>query len=374
MEEIVLKRIANVTSAEALDQISESYPDSEVFSFRRVKEAGNKAEYFIVRLRLAAPDEAAMATPIEMEAPVDDVIEEDGNPEEIEKLDKIIDMLKEIKGEDEEEVEPLQEEGGPTPLPEPEKPPMGTQGVGTSVGPTYAKVVVERPADVPKTLARVELFREFGDSYIIEDLKKVGSVFRAVLAAKSLRFPPQPLAHSYLSWLRDQGVGQEDIGKVYDYITGYGGTPQDNLVRKFIQNDDWVLPAQVNIEWDQLESEDAGPSDEAATFINDMIGDESHEEPATKNKRQTDDEFWADQQATPAVEFDVANSNLADLMAASDGMRPSQVYEIYQQMNMLNRKNQIEQRVRQQDGDLKMQQVPTTQAQPAQQQSEEIPF
>lgn len=182
MEELVLKREATVTSADALDQIAESYPGAEILSFRRIKEAGTESEFFITRVRFAA-DEAT---------DIDDVVVEgkQHEEEEEEKMNEILRLLKKLVGEEEApetKAAPkpnLNEDHGRAPLPKPQKPPFGVDSLGTGIAPV-SSITVERNADIPLVLARVELIRDFSDEYTVQSIDKRGSVYRATLVKKA---------------------------------------------------------------------------------------------------------------------------------------------------------------------------------------------
>ena len=197
MQEIVLKRTASVTSAEALDQINEAYPDAEILSFRRIKEAGNDSEFFVARLRVA-------------EALEDDVVVEGKQHEEEEEemMREMLRLLKKlVKDEDKEEspnkdavlnekdfqdeepigsgLDDLVDDHERKPLPQPQQAPYGVAGLGSDIVPKAASITVERSANVPASVARVELLREFADEYKIASLEKVGNVYRANLVKRS---------------------------------------------------------------------------------------------------------------------------------------------------------------------------------------------
>lgn len=187
MQEIVLKRLATVTSAEALDQVNETYPESEILSFRKIKEAGNDNEFFIVRLRTAAMADESDDVVLDSE----DIVIEDKQHEdkEEEKMNEIIRLLKELVEKDSpketDTTDDLSDEDHQTkPLPTPQKPPMGVAGVGSNITPV--STVVEREANIPKTLARLELIREFGSDYSIGEIEQVNSLYRVALHKKSV--------------------------------------------------------------------------------------------------------------------------------------------------------------------------------------------
>lgn len=175
MEEVVLKREADVTSAEALDQISLAYPDAEILSFRRVKQAGESSEFFVARLRIhvAGSEDVVLDS--------EDIVIEDKKheDEEEEKMNEIIRLLKTLV----DQSEPTPQEDEPAPLPEPQKPAIGTAGPGAGMSP-IASVVIERNANIPKALARVELIREFGHGFKIGNIKKSNGKYRAELIRK----------------------------------------------------------------------------------------------------------------------------------------------------------------------------------------------
>lgn len=203
MEELVLKRTANITSSEALDEINSAYPDAEILSFRRVKEAGNDAEFFITRVRVAAiPDEADDVVLDSEDIVIEDKAHEDS---EEDKMNKIIELLTEIKDEldggageatapELEDIEindlnsknPLEGDEDPlegdedkdlSPLPSPNQPVFG---LADSVG-RMGSLVVARDADVPEAVARVELMREFYPKYKISKIESHDNKFYATL-------------------------------------------------------------------------------------------------------------------------------------------------------------------------------------------------
>lgn len=192
MEEIVLKREASVTSAEALDQIAESYPDAEILSFRKIKEAGNGGEFFITRIRVAATADESDDVVLDSE----DIVIEDKQHEdkEEEKMNEIIRLLEKLVDEEESEEEApdpvsekpdiMSEDHERKPLPKPQQPPMGVAGIGSGITPV-ASIVIERPADVSKTAARVELIREFSKDFKAGEIEKVGNVYRVSLVKRS---------------------------------------------------------------------------------------------------------------------------------------------------------------------------------------------
>ena len=203
MEEIVLKREASVTSAEALDQINSAYPDAEILSFRRIKEAGSSSEFFITRVRFAALGDG----------PAELTVEDAGSERtEDEKMSEIINLLKELvdKVEDDEvdEIDPtveedpmpasLEDDHEAKPLPELQEPAFGVGGTATDISP-IASLVVERKADVSKSLARLELIREFSPEYKIGSIEKQAGVFRVSLYKTSaLRESALPGLDEYL--------------------------------------------------------------------------------------------------------------------------------------------------------------------------------
>lgn len=194
MEEIVLKREASVTSAEALDQIAESYPDAEILSFRKIKEAGADGEFFITRIRVAATADESDDVVLDSE----DIVIEDKQHEdkEEEKMNKIIDLLEKLVDEEETEEKEeapavvnetpdiMSDDHERKPLPKPQQPPLGVAGVGSGITPV-ASVVVERPADVSKAAARVELIREFSKDFKVGEIKKAGNAYRVSLVKRS---------------------------------------------------------------------------------------------------------------------------------------------------------------------------------------------
>lgn len=259
MKEIVLKRLANVTSSEALDQIDFAYPDAEVLSFRRVRDASNDEDLFVTRLRVAVVED-------------DVVVEGKEHEEEEEKIMRsVLDLLEEIKEEikdlsgeeeEEEETETVEAEGRPKtdpelemeheakPLPEPMKPPHGGAGFGTAMQPIISSITVRRLANISKTAARVELLREFADEYRVGKIQKSGDTFIAKLRKRSVdaeevpdyedmaapdddeyQFdyePVDPDADPYGDLPEDKqfDTGNEDINKFFDYLRGAGATDQ----------------------------------------------------------------------------------------------------------------------------------------------------
>jgi hypothetical protein len=190
LEEIVLKREASVTSAEALDQINAAYPDAEILSFRRIKEAGNSSEFFITRVRVAAMADEADDVVLDSE----DIVVEDKKHEENEedKMNQIINLLKQLVEDEESEKEPepierpktdaeLEMDHEAKPLPEPQEPPFGVSDMGSVSMTPIASIVVERKANVSKKIARLELIREFTPEYKIASIEKKDGVFLATL-------------------------------------------------------------------------------------------------------------------------------------------------------------------------------------------------
>lgn len=180
MEELVLKRETNITSAEALDEIASAYPNAEILSFRRVKQAGENSEYYIARLRMVSAAEETDA--------------EESHDDKLDEVLRLVRLLlkdeKEEEKEPEAEIEATEETSEPAepmrdsheraPLPAPQKAPIPNAG-GGHISPIARRIVVERPADVSKKMARLELIREFSTDYKIEELNKIGSVYRASL-------------------------------------------------------------------------------------------------------------------------------------------------------------------------------------------------
>lgn len=199
MQEIVLKRTASVTSAEALDQINDSYPDAEILSFRRIKEAGNDVEYFVARVRVAQMTEDVVVEDSQHEAEEEamlkemlgllrQLVDEDGGKSEKKKDNEI--GIAEF--EDDSNTLPFQldtinsdidlEGHERRPLPRPSSPPIGSAN-------TLASVVAERPADVPQAVARIELMREFSHEYRIASIKRDGDIYRATLIRHAVDEP-----------------------------------------------------------------------------------------------------------------------------------------------------------------------------------------
>jgi hypothetical protein len=185
LEELVLKREASVTSAEALDEIAANYPDAEILSFRKIKEAGVDEQYFIARLRLSAMEEAGP-------------VEEDSD----DKLDQILKIVKEILENETTEADTdnvdadaelasmpsLEAEDLSAherkPLPSPQKPvlPSASQ---TQMSPIANTLIVKRPADISLRHAKVQLLREFGKQYQIKSIDKVKNIILATLIKTS---------------------------------------------------------------------------------------------------------------------------------------------------------------------------------------------
>lgn len=194
MNQIIVKRPANISSQEALTELVLEYPESEVLSFRRVKSAGMDGEYFVATLRVAEHDEH--------------VGDEEHDRDEDAKLDKIIRLIEQLIEKDkavhkEVEQKPLIEERPPVKNPVPLQPMAkcdcwdgycrvpGTkpceEGSCEKCDAARKKsmVVVERNADVSKTKAKLELLKEFGKGYKIARLAKTGSIYSATLIKRS---------------------------------------------------------------------------------------------------------------------------------------------------------------------------------------------
>lgn len=193
MEDIVLKRIANITSAQALDEISEAYPNAEVLSFRKIREAGSDSDFFVARLKSAAiADESDDVVLDSNDIVIEDQKHEDN---EEEKMDKIVELLTEVLGElqdespaAEEGLEDMQLEMEEMPIEEPVDPkndPFATlpQEVNPPAGSgVMSSLVVARPANVSKSKARVELIREFSDQgYRIASIQEIDGQYVASL-------------------------------------------------------------------------------------------------------------------------------------------------------------------------------------------------
>jgi hypothetical protein len=190
LQEFVLKREASVTSAEALDQISFAYPDAEILSFRRIKEAGSESEFYVARLRTSMEMGPVEDPADSMNETDDEVVVEGKEHEENEEalmqqaLDLIKEILDEVKSDDPEEAvaekdldqkqlemeELPKSESEESPvfnaLPKDVRPPV--MGMGT-----VSKITVARKADVSKAAAKVELLKEFAkDGYKISSFNE----------------------------------------------------------------------------------------------------------------------------------------------------------------------------------------------------------
>lgn len=250
MKELVIKRQANVTSADALDEINAAYPDAEVLSFRRVRDAASEADLFVTRIRVAVMDEVA--------APEDDVVVEGKQHEEEEEamMREMLDLLREVKNivsDEEEDEEPkaekperieteeeLEREHKAKPLPEPSEPPFGAAGVGQMM--PVASLVVQRPATVSKTAARLELIREFSDAYEIGKIEKHDGMFVASL----------------------HKIGESDIAEQMKSIQNALDTNTDPKTGKPLgqkQRD----RLQKNLMWLNKQYQNAAPEEDAAT-------------------------------------------------------------------------------------------------------------
>lgn len=193
MEDIVLKRIANITSAQALDEISDAYPNAEVLSFRKIREAGSDSDFFVARLKSAAIADESNDVVLDS----NDIVIEDQKHEdnEEEKMDKIVELLTEVLGElqdespaAEEGLEDMQLEMEEMPMKEPadtKDDPFATlpQEVNPPAGSgVMSSLVVARPANVSKSKARVELIREFSDQgYRIASIQEIDGQYVASL-------------------------------------------------------------------------------------------------------------------------------------------------------------------------------------------------
>ena len=193
MEDIILKRIANITSAQALDEISDAYPDAEVLSFRKIREAGSNSDFFVARLKSAVMADESDDVILDS----DDIVIEDKKHEdgEEEKMNKIIELLTDVLVELQDES-PAAEEGledmqlemeempmeGPT---DPKDDPFATlpQEVNPPAGSgVMSSLVVARPANVSKKKARVELVREFSSQgYRIASIQEIDGQYVASL-------------------------------------------------------------------------------------------------------------------------------------------------------------------------------------------------
>ena len=217
MQQIIVKRPANVSSQEALSHLVSEYADAEVLSFRRVKSAGLDGDFFVATLRLASPEEF-----IEEESVNEEKSEDD-------KLDEIISLVKDLIKKDEEVHNAVggQEAPKPPKAPKPsliqERPPVKNPAAmmqpmgakeekknssgcdcwdgyrrvpGTKAceegsckkcdaGHKNAMIVIERNANVSKSRAKLELLKEFGKKYKIARLAKVGNMYSATLLKRS---------------------------------------------------------------------------------------------------------------------------------------------------------------------------------------------
>lgn len=199
MEEIVLKRLATITSADALDEISDAYPDAEILSFRRIKEAGTSSEFFVARLRSAAMADEQDDVVLDSE----DVVIEDKQHEDKEEktMNKIVelltDVLAELKNDSEpgdEGMEDMQMEMEEMPVSDMQDTIPGPdedlqekyQNIPPSVKPAQQMgllaTVLSRDADVSKKIARIELIREVADQgYKVHSIEKIGNKYYATL-------------------------------------------------------------------------------------------------------------------------------------------------------------------------------------------------
>lgn len=228
MDQIIVKRPANVSSQEALMHLALEYPDSEVLSFRRVKSAGLDGDYFVATLRVAvmadeADDVVLDDSDVVLEGEQHEEEEEEQMEDQDDKLDKIIDMLSDLIKKDEEvhkmvdKPEPsLIQQRPPIKNPVPMQPMAnerlaklrkrakgqcecwegykrvpGTKPCAPGSCEKCDKarknsmVVVERDADVKQSRARLELLKEFGKEYKIAHLSKTGKIYSATLVKKA---------------------------------------------------------------------------------------------------------------------------------------------------------------------------------------------
>jgi hypothetical protein len=107
MEQIIVKRPANISSQEALAHLAVEYSDAEVLSFRRVKSAGLDGDYFVATLRTALladePDDILIDNEdVIVEDQKHEDEEEDQMEDQDDKLDKIIELVEELVKKDEE--------------------------------------------------------------------------------------------------------------------------------------------------------------------------------------------------------------------------------------------------------------------------------
>lgn len=242
MEELILKRAANITSADALDEINSVYPDAEILSFRRVKEAGNDSDFFVTRIRVAYIAEDG-----------NDVVVEDEEHEKTEedKMNRILDLLKEIKndvdsiseeknsapGERDIEINDLdqenplvsvldkKEEDGLTPLPDPKQPPYG---LSEQMG-VVSSLIVSREANVLKSVARLELIREFSPQYKIASIEEKGGFYFATLKTSATERDEE--ARDILvprAEVAETGTSNDEDGLETEMV---GGEPAENRKR-----------------------------------------------------------------------------------------------------------------------------------------------
>lgn len=214
MKELVIKRQANVTSADALDEISAAYPHAEVLSFRRVRDNATESDLFVTRIRVAADfaEDAVAGEEGDMtDSNQDGVYVEDKDHEDKEQamMEQMLKLLRDIKDavdpEEETESEPesveteaeLEMKHKAKPLPEPSEPPFGSAGFGQMT--QVASLVVQRPANISKTAARVELIREFSDQYRIGSIEEHDGKFLVNLYKRSdVENMPDPKQRGFL--------------------------------------------------------------------------------------------------------------------------------------------------------------------------------
>ena len=197
MEDIILKRIANITSAQALDEISDAYPDAEVLSFRRIKEVDSPSEFFVARLKAAVIADQDDDIVLDNEdVVIEDQVHEDKEEDTMNKIVELLtDVLAELtdkndsdvakEGIDEMQLEmedmPLPEEEGPDELEE------RYQNIPNKVEPAQpigfvSTYVVSRDANVSKKMARLELIREVSSfGHKVESIKKIDNKYYATI-------------------------------------------------------------------------------------------------------------------------------------------------------------------------------------------------
>lgn len=224
MNQIILKRPANVSSQDALTQLALEYPESEILSFRRVKSGGLNGEYFVATLRIAEHDE---------------MMEVEENEDE--KLDKIISLIKQLIESDKEVHDKIENKDSIVDERPPVKNPMPMQPMANKTCECWdgyervpgtkpcepgsckkcddsrkkAMVVIERDANVSASRAKLELLKEFGKEYKIARLAKTGSIYSATLV-KRADLREEQEAEMYEIW-NNQAKLDGDHGKNEDH-------------------------------------------------------------------------------------------------------------------------------------------------------------